>query len=241
MFKRIWIVLIGLVVLGTVAAAIPQKMNFQGRLTDTSGNPITTAVDVKFSIYDAALGGTELWTETISGLTPDQGLVNQELGLTTSIAASVFSTDTRYLAVKVGADAEMSPRIPLASVPFAFRAATADTVPNNSLTLNKFATGQIVTSIASSGSMTTLKDNVVIEGGSGVTISQDNLLNKLTITAVSTAGGTVSQVNTGTGLTGGPITATGTISIANGGVAAGQLATGAVTGGAIADDTITEA
>ena len=230
MIKRV--LTIGLVswLLTAASFAVPTKMNFQGRLTDTSGNPITTAVDVKFSIFDASSGGSELWTETIAGLTPDQGLVNQELGITTAITSAIFSGDTRYLAVKVGTDAEMAPRVPLATVPFAFRAAVADAV----------AAGQVVTSVASSGSVTTLKDNIVFEGGSGVTISQNDLLNKLTITAVSTAGGTVSQVNTGTGLTGGPITSSGTVSIANGGVAAGQLATGAVTAGAIADDTITE-
>lgn len=45
----------------------------------------------------------------------------------------------------------------------------------------------------------------------------------------STTTGTVTQVSTGTGLTGGPITTTGTISIANGGVDTTQLAGGAVT------------
>ena len=241
MMKRYLMIGVVSLLLMSVAAAVPQKMNFQGRLTDTGGNPITTAVDVKFSIFDASSGGSELWTETISGLIPDQGLVNQELGLSTAITSAIFSGDTRYLAVKIGTDAEMVPRIPLATVPFAFRAATADTVPNNSLTANKFVTGQIVTGLSSSGSVTALKDNVVIEGGSGVSISQNDLLNKLTITANSTAGGTVTQVNTGTGLTGGPITSSGTVLIANGGVAAAQLATGAVTAGAIADDTITEA
>ncbi len=54
-------------------------------------------------------------------------------------------------------------------------------------------------------------------------------------------GGTVSEVNTGTGLTGGPITATGMVSIADGGVGATQLADNAVTSAKIADATITGA
>ncbi|KYG64795.1 hypothetical protein AZI86_11360 [Bdellovibrio bacteriovorus] len=45
----------------------------------------------------------------------------------------------------------------------------------------------------------------------------------------SGGGGTVTNIATGTGLTGGPITATGTISIANGGVGTTQIADGAVT------------
>ncbi|MBX7114617.1 MAG: hypothetical protein K1X64_09860 [Myxococcaceae bacterium] len=50
-------------------------------------------------------------------------------------------------------------------------------------------------------------------------------------TCAQVTGGTggVTSVNTGTGLTGGPITSTGTISIANGGIASTHLAAGAVT------------
>lgn len=43
------------------------------------------------------------------------------------------------------------------------------------------------------------------------------------------AGGTVTQVDTGAGLTGGPITGTGTVSVASGGIANGMIADGAVT------------
>ena len=50
--------------------------------------------------------------------------------------------------------------------------------------------------------------------------------------------GTVTSVATGTGLTGGPITTTGTISVANGGIGSAQLADGAVTFAKIADGSI---
>ena len=53
--------------------------------------------------------------------------------------------------------------------------------------------------------------------------------------------GTVTQVNTGSGLTGGPITSTGTISIATGGVQGTHLAANAVTTAKIADAAITTA
>jgi hypothetical protein len=45
----------------------------------------------------------------------------------------------------------------------------------------------------------------------------------------SAGSGTVTQVNTGTGLTGGPITGTGTVSIASGGVGTAQIANAAIT------------
>ncbi|WP_413944109.1 beta strand repeat-containing protein [Bdellovibrio sp. HCB-162] len=55
------------------------------------------------------------------------------------------------------------------------------------------------------------------------------------------AGGSVTSVATGTGLTGGPITTSGTISIAAGGVSATELATNAVTTVKIADGNVTGA
>ncbi|MFH1389814.1 MAG: hypothetical protein ABIH56_03745, partial [Candidatus Margulisiibacteriota bacterium] len=227
MRKILVFVFLSLVLMGGVAFAVPTKMNFQGKLTDSGGNPITTAVEVKFSIFDASSGGTELWTETISGLTPDQGLMNQELGLTTPLTSGVFGGDTRYLAIKVGADAEMTPRIPLASVPFAFRAAVADSI----------VAGQAITSLASTGA-TPLRDAVTLSGGTGISLIQAG--QNIQITSVSTAGGTVTQVNTGSGLAGGPINTTGTVSIAAGGINATHLGSGVVTNDAIASDTITE-
>ncbi len=55
----------------------------------------------------------------------------------------------------------------------------------------------------------------------------------------SVSGGTMSQVDTGTGLTGGPITSTGTISIANSGVGTAQLSDNAVTTVKITDANVT--
>src|SRR3989339_377520 len=227
MKKIIFVVFLGLLFIWGEAFAVPSKMNFQGKLTDSGGNPITSAVEVVFTIYDASSGGTVLWTETIAGLTPDQGLINQELGLATPITSGIFSGDTRYLAIKVGADAEMTPRIPLATVPFAFRSAVADSI----------IAGQVVTTIASTGA-TPLRDAVTLSGGTGISLIQSG--QDIQITAVSTAGGTVTQVDTGSGLTGGPINTTGTVSIAAGGINATHLGTGVVTDGAIANNTITE-
>jgi hypothetical protein len=60
-----------------------------------------------------------------------------------------------------------------------------------------------------------------------------------TFGVASGAAGTVTSVVTGTGLTGGPITASGTISIANGGVDTPQIASSAITDPKIASGTIT--
>src|SRR2546421_491525 len=50
------------------------------------------------------------------------------------------------------------------------------------------------------------------------------------------SGGTVTRVDTGSGLTGGPITSTGTIGIATGGVTSTHIANGAVTAAKVSSD-----
>ncbi|HXF48884.1 MAG TPA: hypothetical protein VNL73_05605, partial [Verrucomicrobiae bacterium] len=54
-----------LLALWTLAAfgAVPQLINFQGILKDGGGNPVADgSYSVTFTIYDAATGGTTLWT-----------------------------------------------------------------------------------------------------------------------------------------------------------------------------------
>ncbi|MBC7746647.1 hypothetical protein H7Y40_01555, partial [Pedobacter sp.] len=46
------------------APSIPYKINFQGRLTDTSGALKADGLyNMKFRLFDAASAGTQLWTE----------------------------------------------------------------------------------------------------------------------------------------------------------------------------------
>lgn len=105
-------------------AAVPGTLTQQGRLFDASGNAITNSVSITFTLYDAASGGTNLWTETHT-VTPDEGYFSVQLGDTTALG-SVFDGSTRYLGVKVGSDPEMSPRETVSSVPYALRAGYAD-------------------------------------------------------------------------------------------------------------------
>src|SRR5580765_7558881 len=64
-------------------AGLPQTLNYQGRLTLSGGTPVAdssgnTAV---FRLYDAASGGTLLWTETWNGsVATKSGLFNVVLG-----------------------------------------------------------------------------------------------------------------------------------------------------------------
>lgn len=113
---------------GTVSAATPQTMNYQGYLTNTSGVPVNTTVSITFALYDVSTDGTALWTETHGSVAVSNGVFNVVLGNTTPIN---LAFDVQYwLGVKVGSDAEMTPRRQLTSVGYAFRAGAADSVSN---------------------------------------------------------------------------------------------------------------
>jgi len=105
--------------------AIPQKINYQGYLTNTAGVPVNETVQMRFSIYDVSSGGSALWTET-QNIPVINGIYNVALGDVTPIP---LPFDVQYyLAIKVGSDPEMTPRKAMTSVGYAFRAMTADVV-----------------------------------------------------------------------------------------------------------------
>lgn len=208
-----------------IAQGIPQTINFQGVLKDASGNIVPNGdYNLTFKIYNAESGGTALWTET-KLVNIVNGIFSTQLG---SITPITLPFDVAYwLGVTVGSNPEMTPRTAFTSVPYS---RISLTVPDNSLTANKISNGQVVKSLNG------LKDNINLVAGSNVTITPSG--NDLTISAASGAGGTVTQVNTGAGLTGGPITTTGTISIANDGVTTAMIQNNSVTSTKIADGTI---
>jgi hypothetical protein len=108
--------------------AIPQKLNYQGYLTNPSGVPVNGTVQMVFSLYNE--GGTLLWTET-QNVTVAQGVYSVNLG---AINPITLSFDAQYyLGVKMGADPEMTPRQVLTTAPYAFRAQTVETVTSGAI------------------------------------------------------------------------------------------------------------
>ncbi|MCA9598089.1 MAG: collagen-like protein [Myxococcales bacterium] len=114
------------------SSAVPANLTQQGRLLDSTGTPVPGSVSITFAVYSAASGGTALWTET-QNVTLDDGFFSARLGEATAIPNTVFDGSTRYLGVKVGADAEMTPRQTIVSVPYALMAnnAVGDITPTS--------------------------------------------------------------------------------------------------------------
>ena len=120
--------------------ASPEVMNYQGYLTDGSGNPHTGTVDLVFVLYDAPTGGTDVWTEKMSVAVSD-GNLSVQLGTSANsantsgpLSASIFSSPDRYLELSIdgmAGGAVTLPRQQLTSVPYAF---VADSAPWSGLT-----------------------------------------------------------------------------------------------------------
>jgi hypothetical protein len=123
----LWLGIVLLAFLPRVGSAIPQKMNYQGYLTNAAGVPINGTVQMVFSIYNVSSGGTPpLWTETHS-VTVSQGVYSVILGEGTIPNPINLPFDTTYyLGVQVGTDPEMTPRKILTSVGYAFQALNSE-------------------------------------------------------------------------------------------------------------------
>lgn len=108
-------------------AAPPQTINYQGYLTTNPGGiPVNNTVGMTFKFYNAVSLGALLHTETQPAVVVTNGNFNLLLGAPTPIP---LPFDVPYwLGVTINGDPEMSPRQPLASSPYAFRAAIANSV-----------------------------------------------------------------------------------------------------------------
>ncbi len=106
------------------AQLVPPAVNFQGRLTNATGAPISGSHNFIFKIFNASAGGTQLWTETQNGIVVTAGIYNAPLGGVTPLTPAVFASSGTWLEINVDADGPMSPRLQLVSVPFAFNAQT---------------------------------------------------------------------------------------------------------------------
>ncbi|MBI4569808.1 MAG: hypothetical protein HY719_15555 [Planctomycetes bacterium] len=116
----------------------PLKINFQGRLTDASGNPATGTKDMLFKYFSVATGGTALYEESRTAsnnnaVTVTQGNYAVELGGGTRYAGSepdfktLFKNNAAvWLEVQVVGDAAMTPRIRVLAAGFAINADLLD-------------------------------------------------------------------------------------------------------------------
>ena len=126
-FCRFWIALAmaGFGMLANADSSVPPLINYQGQLTDASGNPQTGTKKLEFNIYDASTGGNKIWgPQTFIAVPLIGGRFNVMLGSTdaggNSISAA-FGASSRFLGIKVDSGPEISPRQQILSTPFAIQ------------------------------------------------------------------------------------------------------------------------
>jgi hypothetical protein len=109
---------------------VPRLVKFSGRLRDINGKPITSVTGVTFLLYKDSQGGTPLWMET-QNVEPDKnGSYRVMLGASTAagLPPELFASgEARWLGVVVAGKDEQ-PRVLFVSVPYALKAADAETL-----------------------------------------------------------------------------------------------------------------
>jgi len=111
-------------------AVVPPVVKFSGVLTDSSNKPLTDTIGVTFSLYKESQGGAPLWVETQNVIADNAGRYTVMLGSSTSqgLPSELFASgEARWLGIQVQGQAEQ-PRTVLMSVPYALKAADAETV-----------------------------------------------------------------------------------------------------------------
>jgi len=100
----------------TVAASAvtTSSINYQGRLTDTAGEPLSGSYTMTFRLYEVASGGSARDTDSHSVEVTD-GLFNTDI----DFDPEYFDGRGLWLGITVGIDSEMSPRPELRPVPYA--------------------------------------------------------------------------------------------------------------------------
>jgi len=126
---------VGLVALLTVmvafpAWAVPQVINYQGKLTDSGGSPLDGVYQMIFSLYELYTGGSDIWDEQQS-VTVTDGIYSVQLGSGSGFPAGLFDDyPSLYLQVAIFTTGEgweiLSPRQHLTSTAFSMRAAKAE-------------------------------------------------------------------------------------------------------------------
>lgn len=109
---------------GAPADQAPYHMTVQGRLTDANGGPLPAGnYNTTFAIYQVPNGGAPYFIEgPVQVAIDDTGLFTYQLGTAQpiSLITQQLFVGKLFLGIKVGTDAEMTPRFELTPAPYAF-------------------------------------------------------------------------------------------------------------------------
>src|SRR5580698_7202134 len=153
---------------------VPQLVNYSGVATNAQGKAISGIAGVTFAIYSEQYEGSPLWLETQNVQPDSRGNFTAQLGAATSggVPLQLFSSgQARWLGVRVDGGEEQ-PRVLLLSVPYALKAADAQTLgglPPSAFVLSPTANAGTISSSASAPASPTVAGKHLTKpvGGSG--------------------------------------------------------------------------
>ena len=109
---------------------VPRLVNYSGKAVDAEGKVLTGVVGVTFAIYKDETDGAPLWLETQNAQADGRGNYSVQLGATKpdGLTLDLFqSGEARWLGVRINGGEEQA-RVLLLSVPYALKAADAQTL-----------------------------------------------------------------------------------------------------------------
>lgn len=115
---------------GSTRVIVPPFVRYSGVLKDVNGNPLTGVVGVTFSLYNDSQSSVPVWTEVQNVYPDNAGHYSVILGTekSTGLPTDIFiSGEGRWLSVHAEGQPEQS-RVLLLSVPYALKAADAETL-----------------------------------------------------------------------------------------------------------------
>ena len=191
------------------AQTVPYKVNYQGRLTNSSGTPLTTgSYNMKFRLFSVGTGGASVWSETRDAstqmVTVTNGQFAVQLGDVSALSPSLFTSQPLYLEVELPTPATatcntascaawtegaMTPRQTLASAAYAMNADTIDGIDGASLArvdaANTFSAAGTFNSTVTIGSTNSASKFVINDNAAAALFTADTVS---TIVKVGTTG-----------------------------------------------------
>jgi hypothetical protein len=140
MYTRITVlVALASLLCSSLAIAAPTRLNQQGRLLDGDGAPMTGSHGLAFTLHDAETDGNEVWREERL-VQFEEGYYSIVLGELVPLSDLVFAAGPVWLELNVDG-AVLSPRHEVVSVPYALRAAVAESLEGSTVDVDEVSIG----------------------------------------------------------------------------------------------------
>lgn len=150
----------------SISTAIPQTVNLQGNLTNSSGDVVADGnYNITVSLYDSEFAaiGTHVWQDTFN-VSIKRGNFAIQLGSGVVSLTGLDFNNAYWAGIQVGTATEMTTRLPLQSVPYALQAQMADNVTDNAITSVKVADASISKADLASNSVDSSKiENLAVD------------------------------------------------------------------------------